>query len=54
MKNRWFVALALGALLFAAVGCGSPSGGKRKGKSKAKKAGASEVDRDYVPRGGFR
>ena len=54
MKNRWFVALAVGALLFAWTGCAAPSEGKRKGKGKSRKAKASEVDRDYVPRGGFR
>ena len=54
MKNRWSVGLLVAALLFAWTGCAAPSAGKRKGKSKPKKPTASEVDRDYVPRGGFR
>jgi hypothetical protein len=54
VKNRCFVALVVGALLFAWTGCASRAGGKRKGKGERKKAKASEVDRDFVPRGGFR
>ena len=55
MKNRWFVGLTLGALLFACTSCASPARGRKADeKRKAKKAKASEVDRDYVPRGGFR
>jgi hypothetical protein len=52
--NRWFAAMVVCALLFASTGCASRSGGKRRGKSERKKAKASEVDRDFVPRGGFR